>query len=87
MAEASGTQKARDFIPVENEIGRMIVTENYKYMLYDSGESREQLIDLGQDPGETRNAIADEGHSEALSKCREFFAQHFGHDLHDASGA
>jgi hypothetical protein len=46
-------------------------------MLYDSGASREQLIDLKNDPGETRNAIADKVHSEALKTCRGFFAQHF----------
>jgi len=87
LAEESQHLDGRTFIPMENEIGRTIVTKDYKYMLYDSGESREQLIDLRNDPGETRNAITDETHSEALKTCRGYYAQHFGHDLPDTSGA
>ena len=52
----------RDALPIESEMGRMIVHQNYKYMLYDEGEHREQLIDLLSDPGETRNAINDPQH-------------------------
>jgi arylsulfatase A-like enzyme len=32
--------------------GRMIVSERFKYFLFDSGENREQLFDLSEDPGE-----------------------------------
>ena len=32
--------------------GRMVVTEEYKYVLFDGGENREQLFDLVNDPGE-----------------------------------
>jgi arylsulfatase A-like enzyme len=33
-------------------VGRMVVSENYKYVLFDGGENREQLFDLTKDPGE-----------------------------------
>jgi arylsulfatase A-like enzyme len=33
-------------------IGRMIVSERFKYFVFDNGENREQLFDLENDPGE-----------------------------------
>jgi arylsulfatase A-like enzyme len=35
--------------------GRMLRTERYKYVAFNSGERPEQLYDLWSDPGETRN--------------------------------
>ncbi len=35
--------------------GRAVITHQYKYIVYDKGEIREQLFDLQQDPGETNN--------------------------------
>jgi arylsulfatase A-like enzyme len=32
--------------------GRMVVTHNFKYILFDGGANREQLFDLANDPGE-----------------------------------
>ena len=32
--------------------GRMVATKNFKYILFDNGENREQLFDLVNDPGE-----------------------------------
>jgi arylsulfatase A-like enzyme len=49
----------RDAVRIESEIGEALVTERYKYALYDFGANREQLYDLVEDPGETRNAIDD----------------------------
>ena len=77
LAEGKDLPESRKYLPLESEIGRMIVTRDHKYMLYDSGDNREQLIDLREDPGETRNAIADETNVDALRTCREFFARHF----------
>jgi len=34
--------------------GRMVVTPNFKYILFDGGKNREQLFDLVNDPGELR---------------------------------
>jgi arylsulfatase A-like enzyme len=35
-------------------MGRMVVSERYKYFLFDGGENREQLFDLEKDPGEMK---------------------------------
>ena len=79
---AEGVQPVirRSFIPVESEIGRMIVTDEFKYMLYVRGSNREQLIDLISDPGETKNVAAEPGYRDALRKCKELFTQHFGNE-------
>ena len=39
--------------------GRMVRTERYKYIVYDEGSEREQLFDLGVDPHEMSNLVAD----------------------------
>jgi arylsulfatase A-like enzyme len=54
---ADGKDKAqwRDFVVCESQNGRMLRTERFKYCIYDSGRSREQLTDLEHDAGEMRN--------------------------------
>jgi choline-sulfatase len=37
----------------------MVCSGRYKYCVYDAGSQREQLVDLGKDPGEMRNLAAD----------------------------
>ena len=37
--------------------GRMVRTDRYKYCHYSQGERNEQLFDLDNDPGETRNLV------------------------------
>ncbi len=71
-------RKRREFIPVENEIGRMIVTESYKYQVYDTGENHEQLIDLKNDSGEMRNAIGDTDKVSIVHRHRKLFGDAFG---------
>ena len=44
-----------DFIVSESQSGRMLRTDRFKYCIYDSGENREQLTDLKNDPGEMKN--------------------------------
>lgn len=78
LAEGHRPESWRSFVPVENECGRMIVTYRYKYMLHDSGENREQFIDLQEDPGEMRNAVNDLTNMEALRAHRRMFHCCFG---------
>ncbi|MGQ9575124.1 MAG: sulfatase family protein [Thermoguttaceae bacterium] len=54
---AEGRQPAawRDQLVVESHAGRMLRTDRYKYVVYESGQHREQLIDLATDPGEMAN--------------------------------
>ena len=60
----------RDSLPVESELGQMLVRQDVKYMRYYQGEGREQLVDLRADPGEMRNAIADAEHQPRLEELR-----------------
>ena len=77
LIEGQTPESWRTHIPVENEFGRMIVTNNYKYMLHDEGENREQFIDLLKDPGETRNALSDPDLAELVQHHRVLFARHY----------
>ena len=51
----------------------MVVTDRYKYMFYDEGEHREQLIDLQEDPGEMRNTANNPAYTAILGQQREMF--------------
>ena len=66
---------------MESQIGRMIVTGEYKYMLYDNGKNQEQLIDLKRDPGETKNCAIDPAYAGVIKKYRDIYTQHFGSEL------
>lgn len=77
LAEGNPPQSWRAALPVESEIGRMIVTDRYKYMMYDEGMHREQLIDLVADPGETRNAAVDPAQQNRLPSLRTLLADTF----------
>jgi len=77
LAEGRHPEAWRTALPVESEIGRMIVTDRFKYMRYDEGEDREQLIDLITDPGEMRNAIGDAGTQKVLEALRHRFDEVF----------
>lgn len=49
---------------------RSLVTDRYKYVLYGWGACREQLFDLVDDPGETRNLAAESAFDAVLEDCR-----------------
>ena len=73
LAEGTTPKDWRSHVRVESEFGEMIVTERFKYMVYDEGANREQLIDLDKDPWETRNAANDPENIEVLAYHRELF--------------
>jgi choline-sulfatase len=77
LAEGKTPPDWRTALPVESEIGRMIVTGRYKYMVYDEGKHHEQLIDLVADPGETRNAARDPEQRDRLRSLRTLLAEMF----------
>ena len=87
LAEGHRLESKRSFIPVENECGRMIITSRYKYMLHDSGENREQFIDLQEDAGEMRNAVSDPTHLDVLQEHRQIFHDYFGSEESAAGDA
>ena len=77
MAEGKEPNSIRSCLKLENEIGRMIVTGNYKYAVYDHGENREQLTDLRNDPHEMRNGIKDTYNEKVVVQHRELFKAAF----------
>jgi len=51
--------------------GRMVVNARYKYILFDSGENREQLFDLQEDPGEMQPVTGKRQYSDQLEASRQ----------------
>ena len=58
------------FLPVQSELGTMIVTRRYKHILYNMGKNREQLFDLEKDQFEVENKLLDPDYSEVLGELR-----------------
>ncbi len=67
----------REAVPVESELGQMVVRGRQKYIRYYQGENSEQFIDLDEDPGEMRNAIDDECHKGSVARLRAAFCAEF----------
>ena len=72
-------------IPVESAIGRGVFTDRFKYMMFDLGTSREQLIDKISDPFEQRNALNDHKNQDMLEKLRNNFHELFGNEMRNSS--
>jgi arylsulfatase A-like enzyme len=53
----------------------MLRTDRYKYIIYESGSPREQLIDLAQDPGEMKNLASNPASSDVLKRHRGLLKQ------------
>jgi len=77
LAENRGKCHRDSPIPVENEFGRAIISDEFKYVLYEQGTHREQLYDLRTDPGETRNAAHDKVNHDVLKQLRKAFEHQF----------
>jgi arylsulfatase A-like enzyme len=74
------TASARDEIVVQTTFqrpegagtsGRAVVTGRYKYVVYGWGAYREQLFDVVDDPGETRNLAVESAFDPVLEEHRE----------------
>ena len=50
---------------------RMLRTEDFKYVVLDTGLLREQLIDMKNDPGEMKNLVSDPAYKEVLLEHRD----------------
>lgn len=64
-------QSARDENGKKVLKGRMVVSENYKYFLFDGGKNREQFFDLIKDPGELLPVTNSPKYKEQLLAHRE----------------
>ena len=53
----------------------MIRSKRFKYCIYESGENREFLVDLDNDPGEMRNMANNPRYKKALNEQRQFLKE------------
>jgi len=75
LAEGREPDDWRDQVVVESAFARMVRTARYKYIVYQDGPNREQLIDLQEDPGEMVNLAGDPAHEELLNEMRARLAR------------
>ncbi|MHC4214630.1 MAG: sulfatase family protein [Planctomycetota bacterium] len=71
LAEGKNVKTWREFVVSESESARMIRTDSFKYMVFDSGANREFLIDLKNDPGEMHNIADDRKYKDQLNHLRK----------------
>ena len=67
----------RTSLGVESEIGRMVVGDRCKYIKYDAKGEEVQLLDLKQDPHETRHFTNEESHKAMLAQMKQEFEEWF----------
>jgi len=65
----------RKSLVVEGGSFRVLRTARYKYVAYNAGARREQLMDMEIDPGEMQNLAADSSHADILADHRRLLAR------------
>ncbi len=75
LAQGEESKRWRDFVVTESQNARMLRTGRFKYCIYDSGEHREQLIDIKNDPGETKNLAEIEDYKDILDVHRKLLRE------------
>ncbi|MEN9358622.1 MAG: hypothetical protein RL095_157 [Verrucomicrobiota bacterium] len=78
----------RDFVVSELNgaaEARMVRSARYKYIVFATGENREQFFDLEKDPGELKNLIAEPSLAAEIEKHRKMLVQ-WRLDTHDEIG-
>jgi arylsulfatase A-like enzyme len=64
----------RDTLGVESEIGRMVVDKDkFKFIKYDAAGTEVQLLDLNEDPYETKHVTDNPRHGEKLAELEKAF--------------
>jgi len=77
IVEGNAPENWHKAVPVESDLGRMIVTGRYKYCHFFEGKNAEQLCDLEVDPGEMRNFASDPAYASILAEHRKCFESVF----------
>ena len=72
LAESGGTVHLRDYVVTENHTGRMLRSVDFKYCVYRSGDLRESLVNMRDDPGEMKNLATAPEHVNTLNKHRRY---------------
>ena len=68
-----------EYVVSETHYGRMVCSGRYKYCVYESGQRRETLVDLTEDPGEMKNLAASPTTHRFLDQHREYLRQWLDH--------
>ncbi|MNQ80725.1 Arylsulfatase [compost metagenome] len=55
--------------------GRAVITKDFKYIVYNKGEIKEQLFNLTNDPGEIKNLAVDKAYKKKLIAMRNYLKQ------------
>ncbi|WP_025143827.1 sulfatase [Pedobacter jeongneungensis] len=55
--------------------GRAVITKDFKYIVYNKGEQKEQLFDLTKDPGEMNNLAVNAAYKKKLITMRAYLKQ------------
>ncbi|RYG13960.1 MAG: DUF4976 domain-containing protein, partial [Chitinophagaceae bacterium] len=79
---ANPTKNLRDTLVIETDFadnedllgisGRAVITKDYKYIVYNKGQLKEQLFDLSKDPGEMINLAVQKEHKKKLAQMRNY---------------
>ncbi len=77
LSSYEGDIRRRDLVPIESEFGRALWSEDYAYVRYNVPGNAEQLYDLRNDPGQTRNALFDPQNREVVERFRADFELRF----------
>lgn len=70
LAEGRSLDDWREYLRIESRLAEAVLKKEFKYVRYDDGDNDEQLYDLDEDPGETRNVMDQADHQEILNDLR-----------------
>ncbi len=82
---ANPAQNLRDTLIIETDFadndqllginGRAVITQDFKYIVYNKGDIKEQLFNLTNDPGEIKNLAVDKAYKKKLIAMRNYLKQ------------
>lgn len=75
LAEGRSPSDWRSYVTSETHYGRMVCSGRYKYCVYESGQHREQLVDLENDPGEMKNLAEAPSLARELDRHRQYLRE------------
>ncbi len=75
VAEGARSVENRPFVVSENDLGRMLRSERFKYCVYQYGDDRESLVDLQKDPGESTNLAQHPEYRSVLNQHRSYLLE------------
>jgi arylsulfatase A-like enzyme len=75
IAEGKTVTDWRSYVASENRWCRMIRSKSFKYCVYDSGDTRESLVDMENDPGEMQNLSNSKKYKKVLDEHRQYLKE------------